>query len=57
MSEIKTNRLSLRIPEQQHKKLKIIADIKNISVNEYLNILIKNELAGIDLKELVKDIE
>ena len=48
-------RITLRIDADDFKKLKVKAVLKDLSVNEYINTLISNDIADVDLSGLVDD--
>ena len=48
-------RITLRIDADDFKKLKVKAVLKDLSVNEYVNTLISNDIGNVDLSGLVDD--
>lgn len=48
-------RITLRIDADDFKKLKVKAVLKDLSVNEYINTLISNDIGNVDLSRLVDD--
>ena len=48
-------RITLRIDADDFKKLKVKAVLKDLSVNEYINTLIADDVGNVDLSGLVDD--
>lgn len=48
-------RITLRIDADDFKKLKVKAVLKDLSVNEYINTLISDDVDNVDLSGLVDD--
>lgn len=47
-------RITLNIDANTHKKIKLITDAKDISINEFLNQIIKKEIDEIDIVKLIE---
>lgn len=45
--------ISIRIDSELHKKLKITAAAKDVSINEYIISLIDESVGGVDLSALI----
>ena len=56
MTEKHMKRFTLNIDADLHKKVKLIADAKGISANEYINQIVKKEINKTDIVELIKNI-
>ena len=46
-------RITLRIDAENFKKLKVKAVLEDVSINEYINTLISNDIADVDLSGIV----
>jgi len=45
--------ITIRIDSELHKKLKITAAAKDVSINEYITALISESVGGVDLSGIV----
>lgn len=53
MSEKNNKQITIRIDSELHKKLKIKATAKDVSINEYITSLIAESVESIDLSGIV----
>ena len=56
MNEKNMKRIKLNVDETLHKKIKLIADAKDVSINELLVEIIEKEVDETDIVELIKSI-
>ena len=54
-NETNIKKINLKLPETTHKKLKLIANIKGITLNEYMLNILTNELNQIDFNQLIEN--
>ena len=50
-----TKRITLNVDANLHKKIKLIANVKGVSINDYLNQIIKDELDETDVVGLINE--
>lgn len=50
-----TKRITLNVDANLHKKIKLIASVKGVSINDYLNQIIKDELDETDVLGLINE--
>lgn len=53
MSEKNNKQITIRIDSELHKKLKIKATAKDMSINEYITSLIAESVGSVDLSGIV----
>lgn len=56
MTEKNMKRITLNVDANLHKKIKLIADAKDVSINELLVEIIEKEVDETDIVELIKSI-
>lgn len=56
MNEKNMKRITLNVDANLHKKIKLIADAKDVSINELLVEIIEKEVDETDIVELIKSI-
>lgn len=54
-NETNIKKINLKLPETTHKKLKLIANIKGVTLNEYMLNILTNELNQIDFNQLIEN--
>lgn len=54
-NETNIKKVNLKLPETTHKKLKLIANIKGVTLNEYILNILTNELNQIDFNQLIEN--
>ena len=47
--------INLKLPETTHKKIKLIANIKGVTLNEYILSIINQELNQVDFNQLIEN--
>jgi len=55
MTNKKTKKINLELPEKTHKKLKLICTVKGIKINDYVVSLIEDDIDGTDFNKLIED--
>lgn len=54
-NETNIKKVNLKLPETTHKKLKLIANIKGVTLNEYILNILTKELNQIDFNQLIEN--
>lgn len=54
-NETNIKKVNLKMPETTHKKLKLIANIKGVTLNEYILNILTMELNQVDFNELIEN--
>ena len=54
-NETTIKKVNLKLPETTHKKLKLIANIKGVTLNEYILNILTNELNQVDFNQLIEN--
>lgn len=54
-NETNIKKINLKLPETTHKKIKLIANIKGITLNEYILSIINHELNHVDFNQLIEN--
>lgn len=55
-NETNIKKVNLKLPEPTHKKLKLIANIKGVTLNEYILNILTKELNQVDFNQLIERI-
>lgn len=56
MEDMKTKKINIEMPETTHTKLKIIANVKNITLKEYVLKLIEDDIKNTDFNKLINEL-
>ena len=51
----KIKKVNLKLPENTHKKIKLIANIKGQTINQVIINIIENEIKEIDFNKLIEN--
>lgn len=54
-NETNIKKINLKLPETTHKKIKLIANIKGVTLNEYILSIINQELNQVDFNQLIEN--
>lgn len=54
-NETNIKKVNLKLPEPTHKKLKLIANIKGVTLNEYILNILTKELNQVDFNQLIEN--
>lgn len=54
-NETNIKKVNLKLPETTHKKLKLIANIKGVTLNEYILNILAKELNQVDFNQLIEN--
>lgn len=54
-NETNIKKVNLKMPETTHKKLKLIANIKGVTLNEYILNILTMELNQVDFNQLIEN--
>ena len=55
MSDEKTKKINLELPEKTHKKLKLICTVKGMKNNDYVVSIIEKDINETDFNKLIED--
>lgn len=55
MPETNIKKLNIKLPEATHKKIKLIANIKGVTINELINNILEKEINETDFNLLIQN--
>ena len=55
MQETNIKKLNIKMPEETHKKIKLIANIKGVTINELINNILEKEINETDFNLLIQN--
>lgn len=55
MPENNIKKLNIKLPETTHRKIKLIANIKGVTINELINNILEKEINQTDFNLLIEN--
>ena len=55
MPETNIKKLNIKLPEETQKKIKLIANIKGVTINELINNILEKEINETDFNLLIQN--